>query len=534
MEQGRLKKGQKGARRYHIITLGCQMNERDSETVAGLIEGTGYVRAKDRDEADIIVVNTCSVRDNADQKFFGILGQIKKLKEKNPDLITAVCGCMMQQVHVRERIAEKFAWVDIIFGPMSIHKFPELVEMAHGRKSAGKIASPGKNYAAKTVNPAERDGNAAAKSAKIAAKDANAANAAAKDVKAAGKGVKAGGGIVLTDVAESMGDPVEGLPAIREFRHKAFVNIMYGCNNFCSYCIVPYTRGREVSRAPGRIIEEVRGLAENGTKEVTLLGQNVNSYAGFALDEESRSEGGVDDTGGKPVDLAALVLRLEGIGPLARIRFMTPHPKDLSDSLIGLYARRGKKLCPGIHLPVQSGSSRVLGLMNRQYDKASYLKLIGKLREADPDIVISTDLIVGFPGETEEDFEETMDLIERVRYDSAFTFIFSPRRGTPAASMDGQIPDEVKHRRFDRMVKRLNAITLEKNKAFIGEAFEVLIDGFSKNDDHVLSGRTPGGKLVNFAVPETLTVPERKALTGELREVRVTDVNTFSFKGELV
>jgi tRNA-2-methylthio-N6-dimethylallyladenosine synthase len=434
------------------------MNERDSETVAGLIEEEGYERAERNEDADIVIVNTCSVRDNADRKFFGILGQVKKLKEKKPELITAVCGCMMQQEHVRTRIAERYGWVDVIFGPMSIHRFPELVELAlEGR--AG----------------------------------------------------------VLTDVAASMDELVEGLPAKREYKHKGYVNIMYGCDNFCSYCIVPYTRGREVSRAPESIVDEVRGVAEGGAKEVSLLGQNVYSYAGRSA-------------AGRTVDMAELICELEEVPGLARIRFMTPHPKDLSDRLIALYARGEGKLCPGIHLPAQSGSNRVLALMNRSYDQAGYLQLIEKLRAANPDIVISTDLIVGFPGETDEDFEETMDLVEKARYDSAFTFIFSPRRGTPAATMEDCVPDEVKHARFDRMVGRLNEIALEKNSTRLGRVYEVLVDGPSKNDGQTLTGRTPGGKLVNFSSPPS----EATSLIGKLVDVRITGVGTFSFTGELI
>ncbi|MDR3304677.1 MAG: tRNA (N6-isopentenyl adenosine(37)-C2)-methylthiotransferase MiaB [Clostridiales Family XIII bacterium] len=442
--------------KYLIITMGCQMNERDSETLAGMLEAAGLSKTGERADADVIIVNTCSVRENADDRFFGVLGQLKKFKTAKPDAVVAVCGCMMQQRHIVNRVRAKYPWVDLVFGTHNIDAFPKL--FADVRAERVKIVA----------------------------------------------------------VRESRAGIVEGLPAKREYPFKAYVNIMYGCNNFCAYCIVPYTRGREVSRAPGHILAEIRALAADGTKEVTLLGQNVNSYDG--ADDDN------DNNNGR-VDFADLIARLEGVSGLERVRFMTSHPKDLSDKLIALF-ETSEKLCPGIHLPVQSGSDRVLARMNRKYDRERYLELIGKLRRARPDIVITTDFIVGFPGETEEDFSDTMALIRRVRFDSAFTFLFSPRTGTPAADDPDQVPEAVKHERFDRMAACLNEITLEKNKAYLGRTENILIEGPAKSGRDMLAGRTFGGKLVNVKAP--------RELAGAIVPVRIVGVNTFSFVGEIV
>ena len=439
---------------YAIETMGCQMNERDSETIAGLLEQIGYATAADFKEADVIVVNTCSVRENADNRFFGMLGHIKHVKLARPGVIVAVCGCMMQQEHITEKIREKHAWVDLIFGTHNIDALPELIEKTTRTRKKLKAVLPERTSL------------------------------------------------------------VEGLPARRDFQFKAYVNIMYGCNNFCSYCIVPYTRGREISRGVENIIEEVRGLAAMGAKEITLLGQNVNSYSGDGTDF---------------ADIIEMVNEVPGI---ERIRFMTSHPKDLSNKLIDKFkpAEEGgaAHLCPSIHLPVQAGSTRVLERMNRHYSKEEYIALVERLREARPDIVISTDFIVGFPGETEEDFADTMDLIEKVRFDAAFTFLFSPRKGTPAAEYEDLTSDEVKHERFDHMVQRLNTITLEKNSAYVGSVQEVLVEGSSKTGESMLVGRTFGGKLVNFPVPDCVD------LTGSIIPVLIKSVRTFSFTGEIV
>lgn len=436
---------------YYIQTFGCQMNERDSETIAGMLEEEGFVPAEERDGAGIIVVNTCSVRENADNRFFGQLGAIKKIKEENPDSIVAVCGCMMQQEPVIRKIREKYNWVDIIFGTLNIDEFPELLRrrLNDGRKAMS--------------------------------------------------------------VWEAREQIAEGLPSVRHYTFKSFVNIMNGCNNFCTYCIVPYTRGREVSRRPEAILAEIRKLAADGVKEVTLLGQNVNSY------------GKADhfDT-----DFADLLYRINDVPGIERIRFMTSHPKDVPDRLIGAF-RDCEKLCRHIHLPFQSGSSRIIKRMNRHYTKEGYLETIEKLREAAPDISITTDIIVGFPGETEADFEDTMDLIRRVRFDSAFTFLYSVREGTPAEKFPEQVPEDVMHRRFERLVAELNAITAEKNKAYEGRIEKVLIEGPSaRGAEGTCSGRTDTFKLVNF-----LCDPSR---AGELADVRITEAKTFSLFGELL
>ena len=434
-------------KKYHIITFGCQMNEHDSETIAGMLAQQGMEPVLDKKEADIVIINTCSVRENADKRFFGTLGQLKKKKTENPEFVVGVCGCMMQQQHVIDTLKMKYPWVDIIFGTHNIHMFPQLLENVMNEKQK------------------------------------------------------------IMDIWEDGGEIVEGLPAKRLYKHKAFVNIMYGCNNFCTYCIVPYTRGRERSRRPLDIVNEVRNLVADGVKEITLLGQNVNSYKG---DEDT--------------DFAALIYMLNDIEGLERIRFMTSHPKDLSDRLIQAY-RDCDKLCRNIHLPVQSGSSSILKRMNRRYTKEDYLQLVERLRTAVPDITISTDIIVGFPGETEADFLETLDLAERVRYDSAFTFLYSIRKGTPAEKFEDQIPEDVKHERFNRLVDAINRISAEKNAEYVGTVQQVLVEGTSKNDIMTYSGRTDGFKLVNFKASEDLT--------GRMVYVRITESNTFSLVGEL-
>jgi tRNA-2-methylthio-N6-dimethylallyladenosine synthase len=511
--------GEKDSRTYHIETMGCQMNERDSETIAGILEAMGYARVSSPDgiwgdtcrKADIIVINTCSVRENADNRFFGLLGRIKKVKESNPQTVVAVCGCMMQQQHIVDRIKSIFGWVDIVFGTHNIHEFSRLLSNVTDEKA--KVVS----------------------------------------------------------VWDEGGEIVEDLPSARKYPFKAFVNITRGCNNFCTYCIVPYTRGREQSREPERIIAEARQLCADGVKEITLLGQNVNSYATqratqrdgrlceksffvkynreistvrHSEDTTCRHSGDTTcrHSGLVPesifiqpasidaadieryMDFPDLLYLLSEVEGLSRIRFMTSHPKDFSDKLVRAFAEL-EKLCPGVHLPVQAGSDRILERMNRGYTKETYLSLLGKLREARPDIVITTDLIVGFPGETAEDFEETMDLIERARFDSAFTFLFSPRKGTPAAEYDMQVPEDVKHRRFNRMVERVNAITLEKNRVYVGKTERVLAEGRSKTDETMLTGRTAGGKLVNFAADGRWI--------GNFADVEIIGVNTFSFIGRV-
>ena len=437
---------------FFIQTFGCQMNEHDSEIMAGMLIEKGYEPAKERKDANIVIFNTCSIRDNADKRFFGTLGQLKKKKiAEGENFTVCVSGCMMQQQHVIDTLKAKYPWVDVILGTHNIHELPTLLDNLYNEKEKQLSVWP------------------------------------------------------------EGGDIVEGLPSKRLYKHKAYVNITFGCNNFCAYCIVPYTRGRERSRCPEDILAEIKRLADDGVKEVMLLGQNVNSYKGQGKD-------GLWDFS----DLVRAVNDIEGI---ERIRFMTSHPKDLSDKLIDCF-RDCSKLCHYFHLPVQAGSDDVLKRMNRRYDRARYLELVRKLREVDPDMAISTDIIVGFPGETEEDFQDTLDLCNEVGYDSAFTFLYSKRKGTPAAIAEDQIPDEIKHERFNRLCDSINSVSQAKNAAYVGRTVTVLCDGPSRRNSHKLSGRTDTFKLVNFTGD-----PE---LQGELVKVRITSSNTFSLEGELV
>lgn len=429
------------------------MNEHDSETLAGMLIEKGYVPAAERKDANIVIFNTCSIRENADKRFFGTLGQLKRRKtEQRENFTVCVCGCMMQQQHIIDTIKAKYPWVDVIFGTHNLHQLPELLDNLYKEKH--------KQLA----------------------------------------------------IWEEGGEIVEGLPARRLFKHKAFVNIMYGCNNFCTYCIVPYTRGRERSRIPEDILKEVQALAADGVKEITLLGQNVNSYEGISRDS------------GEKTDFTDLIYMLSEVDGIERIRFMTSHPKDISDKIIAAYGKC-EKLCHYIHLPVQAGSSKVLKEMNRHYTREDYLEIVRKLREVDPDIAISTDIIVGFPGETEEEFEETLTLCEEVRYDSAFTFLYSVRKGTPAEKFENQIPEEIKHERFNRLVDVINRISAEKNAEYVGRIEKVLVDGPSKNNSKTYGGRTESFKLVNFrGTPDMI---------GQVIDVLITGANTFSLEGEV-
>lgn len=427
------------------------MNEHDSEIMAGMLLDKGYVQAKDRKDANIVLFNTCSIRDNADKRFFGTLGQLKKKKMAEGENFTVcVTGCMMQQQHIIDTLKAKYPWVDVIIGTHNIHELPVLLDNLYKEKEKQMSVWP--------------DG----------------------------------------------GEIVEGLPSKRLYKHKAYVNITYGCNNFCTYCIVPYTRGRERSRRPEDILKEICRLSADGVKEVMLLGQNVNSYKGE----------GNDGTW----DFADLIRAVNDIEGIERIRFMTSHPKDLSDKLIDCF-RDCRKLCHYFHLPVQSGSSEVLKRMNRKYDRERYLDLVRKLREVDPDMAISTDIIVGFPGETEEQFEDTLELCKEVGYDSAFTFLYSIRKGTPASVMDDQVPEEIKHERFNRLCDEINRTSAIKNAAYVGRTLEVLCDGPSKRNSRSLSGRTDTFKLVNFKGDPDLQ--------GRIVKVKITSSNTFSLEGEL-
>lgn len=446
---------------YNIITFGCQMNERDSETLAGMLEDSGYIYSADANSADIVVLNTCSVRENADNRFFGILGSLKQSKRDNPSKIICVCGCMMQQKRIVDNLKKKFPWVDLIFGTHNIADFPSLLDVATSARA--------------TVVELRKDG----------------------------------------------GPIVENLPARRSYDFKAFVNIMYGCNNFCSYCIVPHTRGRERSRRPENIISEIEELAKGGCKEVMLLGQNVNSYG------KARYEGSycsADEPGGG-VDFAGLLRRVDEIDGIERIRFMTSHPKDMSENLIECFGSL-KHLCRALHLPVQSGSNRILKAMNRRYSAGEYLQKVKSLRAVCPEIALSTDIIVGFPGETEEDFERTLDMVRAVRYESAFTFIYSIRQGTPAALMEEQIPEEVKSERYRRLTRLIHEIQAEIATSYQDKLLDVLIEGPSKTDASVMTGRSESGKTVDLKADASLI--------GKIVPVRIIKAQTFSCYGELV
>ncbi|EGT4142578.1 tRNA (N6-isopentenyl adenosine(37)-C2)-methylthiotransferase MiaB [Clostridium perfringens] len=435
---------------FCISTYGCQMNEEDSEKLSGMLKSQGYERTENKEEASIIIFNTCCVRENAENKVFGNLGQLKQLKKKNPNLVIAICGCMMQQVGMADKVLKTFPYVDIIFGTHNAHKFPE--------------------YLHRVLQE----------------------------------------GVQVKEILNKEEGIVEGLPIDRKSDVKAFVTIMYGCNNFCTYCIVPYVRGRERSRKSEDIIKEIEELVSQGYKEITLLGQNVNSY-GKGLEED--------------IDFAGLLRKVNEVKGLKRVRFMTSHPKDLSDDVI-MAIKECDKLCEQVHLPVQSGSSRILKEMNRHYDREYYLDLVKKIKSEIPDVTLTTDIIIGFPGETEEDFLDTLRLCEEVGYDSAFTFIYSRRNHTPADKMENQIPDDIKHDRFNRLVEAINKKVVIKNKEYEGKVVEVLVEGPSKNDETKLTGRTRNGKLVNFAGDEKLV--------GELVNLKIVRAQPFSLIGEIV
>lgn len=433
---------------YYIETWGCQMNEEDSEKLSGMLKSIGYSRTEVKEEASIILFNTCCVRENAENKVFGNLGALKNLKKENPDLIIGICGCMMQQEGMADRILSKFPFVNIIFGTHNAYKFPEYLNRV------------------KTE------------------------------------------GVQIKEIFNKETDIVEGLPIDRKSDVKAFVTIMYGCNNFCTYCVVPYVRGRERSRKPEEIIKEIEDLVSEGYKEITLLGQNVNSY-GKGLEEE--------------INFAGLLRRINEVKGIERVRFMTPHPKDLTEDVI-MAIKECSKLCEQIHLPVQSGSSAILKKMNRHYTKEQYLDLVRRIKEQIPGVSLTTDIIVGFPGETEEDFMHTLTLCEEVQYDSAFTFIYSRRNNTPADMMLNQVPDDVKHERFNRLIDVINKGVIAKNKEFEGKTVEVLVEGPSKNDENKLTGRTRNGKLVNFTC--------KSSKVGDLAQVKIVRAQPFSLIGE--
>lgn len=433
---------------YFIETWGCQMNEEDSEKLSGMLMSMGYNSCDNRNDADIIIFNTCCVRENAELKVHGNLGQLKGLKKQKQDLIIAVCGCMMQQKGIPEEISKKYPFVDIIFGTHNLHKFPE--------------------YLNRVLMNDER----------------------------------------ILEIESGSDEIIEGMTIDRKSSLKAFVTIMYGCDNFCTYCVVPQVRGREKSRKSEDIINEIKNLAKEGYKEITLLGQNVNSY-GKGLEEN--------------INFPKLLRKVNEVEGIERIRYMTSHPKDFSDELIDTM-KNCNKICNQLHLPVQSGSNRILKAMNRHYTKEEYIEKINKIKSLIPDLAITTDIIVGFPGETEEDFEETLDLVKKVRYDSAFMFLYSNRKYTRADMMPNQIPDDIKHERFNRLVETVNSICAEINQEYENKIVEVLVEGVSKTDDTKLTGRTNNGKLVNFK--------GNKNSVGKIVKVKITKPKSFSLEGE--
>ena len=434
-----------------VDTYGCQQNEADSEQIRGMLREMGYAFTEDTSVADVIVINTCAIREHAELRVLGNVGALTHTKRRKPNQVICLCGCSMQEPHMAEKIRKSFRHVDLVFGPHALWRFPELLQQVLLKK--------------------ER--------------------------------------VFATE--QSDGRIAEGLPVVRRGKIKAWVSIMYGCNNFCTYCIVPYVRGRERSREPEQILEEVRGLVAEGYKDITLLGQNVNSY-GKDLDSN--------------VDFADLLAQINDISGDFLVRFMTSHPKDASQKLFETMARCDK-VAPQLHLPVQSGSSRVLKAMNRHYDREIYLDEVRRLKALIPDIVLTSDIIVGFPGETQEEFEETLSLLEEVRFDSLFTFIFSPRVGTPAAKMDDPVPMEEKKKWFQRLLDTQNRISVEKHKEYIGRILPVLVEEENPADAvNNLNCRTDGWRLVH--------VPGDVSLLGQRKKVKITDCSTWSLFGEFV
>lgn len=437
-------------RKYLIYTYGCQMNEHDTEVMRGLFEAMGYEATEERKEADVILINTCAVRENAEDKVFGELGHLKSLKLQRPELILGVCGCMSQEASVVNRIMRKHPYVDLIFGTHNIHRLPQLLQDAHFGKE------------------------------------------------------------MVIEVWSKEGDIIENLPKKRTEGLRAWVNIMYGCDKFCTYCIVPYTRGKERSRLPEDVIAEVRELARQGYKEITLLGQNVNAYGKDFEDRDYRFGHLMDDI--RKIDIP-------------RVRFTTSHPRDFDDHLIEVLAKGGN-LVEHIHLPMQSGSTEILKRMSRKYTRERFLDLVRKIRAAMPDVVLTTDIIVGFPGETEEQFQETLSLVREAKFSSAFTFIYSPREGTPAAEMADDVSYETKHDRLTRLNELIGELSLENHLELKDRIVEVLVEGESKNNANVLSGRTRTNKLIHFEGD--------KAWIGQFVKVKVTEPKAWYIKAEAV
>lgn len=436
-------------KKYLVETYGCQMNEHDTEVMAGILEEMGYQETADVNDADVILINTCAIRENAENKVFGEIGHLKPLKREKPDLILGICGCMAQEETVVNRILQKHPQVDLIFGTHNIHRLPQLLKEALFSKE------------------------------------------------------------MIVEVWSKEGDIVENLPQSRHGHFQAWVNIMYGCDKFCTYCIVPYTRGKERSRHPEEIIEEVRDLARKGYQEITLLGQNVNAYGKDLQNPENYGLGNLMD-------------EIRKIG-IPRVRFTTSHPKDFDDHLIEVLGKGGN-LCEHIHLPVQSGNSDILKIMGRGYTRERYLDLFYKIKKAVPNASFTTDIIVGFPNETEEQFEDTLSLVRECRFDGAYTFIYSPRAGTPAARMQDNVPMEVKKERLMRLNKLVDELAAESNARYQDQVVEVLVEGESRKNSEVLSGHTRTNKVVNFRGPNSLI--------GQLVNVKITDAKMWSLDGE--
>ena len=433
-----------------VVTFGCQMNARDSEKLSGILEKAGYALTDVEEEADFILYNTCTVRDNANQRVYGRLGVLNGLKKKKPHLKVALCGCMMQEQAVVEKIKKSYRFVDLVFGTHNIFQFPALLSDLYEKQE------------------------------------------------------------MIVEIWKETEEIVENLPVKRKYPYKSGVNIMFGCNNFCSYCIVPYVRGRERSREPKEILREIEQLVEDGVVEVMLLGQNVNSY-GKNLEQ--------------PITFAALLKEVEKIEGLKRIRFMTSHPKDLSDELIEVM-RDSRKICRHLHLPLQAGSDRILRAMNRHYTKEQYLALVDKLKREIPDIAITTDIIVGFPGETLEDVEETIDVVRRVQYDNAFTFIYSKRTGTPAAAMEEQVPEEIVREGFDKLLKVVQETAKERAALLQGKVMEALVEEVNEQDPALVTGRLSNNMLVHFKAD--------RRMVGKFVMVALDTCHGFYYTGRMV
>ncbi len=450
---------QENTKQYYIITMGCQLNENDSEKIQGILKNMGYEKTDKIEDSSIIIFNTCCVRENAEERLLGKLGEVKKLKEENGTII-AIGGCMMQEKHMQDKIKQSFPFVDILFGTHTLNNLEKDIKKVLEKKEK------------------------------------------------------------VRDILDIDGEIIENLPIDRNDKYRASVTIMNGCNNFCSYCIVPYVRGRERSREPKNIIDEIIDLAKKGYKEITLLGQNVNSYLRVEREKNIQFEKyeGIDS-------FAKLLRKINEIEGIERIRFISPHPKDFTDDVITAI-RDCDKICKIIHLPLQSGSTDILKIMNRKYTKEQYLNLVEKMKKNIPNVVFSTDIIVGFPGETEEDFEDTLDVVKKVHFEQVFMFIYSRRKGTPADRMENQIPEEIKHKRFNRLKELVEAQIEDNNKKYIGTIQKVFVEGKSKTNDKVFTGRTETNKVVNFEGTNDMV--------GKVLNMKILSEHMWYLKGKVV